>query len=368
MIPLSCSRILKQGAVAGHYRSSANAMRQLGQRVLVGNMYLPPSSPCGSTCAYPISFDALGLSCSNPGDGGLAPNNPLRGAQDPWNGPLTFWSGTSGNFSVEGADDWLYVAWVGGSVNCTTVRATYNIEVQQRNGTATMSILNTEQHERVVAGIVPDLANSTALTMNNLAGIRDGAFSVLLGNITHTQTSSDGPAAGLGFNPPSIELIASSSFVATNDGIRNITFRDDLPQRLNDYIANVSLSLLSMREAVSEVGAKCDVLSATALYAYDRTSLLVAYGAALLLTAACLGMTWLLTSRAARFHDGELEKESEDFSSLLVATRNPSLDTVAEAIIAGRRGKEGADPLRLRFGRLHEGSEGSRFGLLRDFE
>ncbi|KAJ7442307.1 hypothetical protein FB451DRAFT_113524 [Mycena latifolia] len=131
-----------------------------------------------------------------------------------------------------------------------------------------------------------------------------------------------------------------------------------MSQALQDLVANATLSFIHLNTGTTTVTAS--IPSTENVYLYNRTTLAVTYilSFALLLIISVLGMYCLISNG---------EASSNDFSHLLVATRNPKLDPVADTVERDPGlSSESAARTRLMFGEVEVPGRGTKsaFGLV----
>ncbi|KAF8196808.1 hypothetical protein K438DRAFT_1760280 [Mycena galopus ATCC 62051] len=112
-------------------------------------------------------------------------------------------------------------------------------------------------------------------------------------------------------------------------------------QALEQLIANATLSFVHLNTGNTTVTVA--VPSTDNVYLYNRRTLAITYllSLGILLLTSILGMYCLITNG---------EPSSNDFSQILVATRNPQLDVVADSVEADGLSSKASGRIRLQFG------------------
>ncbi|KAF7366802.1 hypothetical protein MSAN_00938500 [Mycena sanguinolenta] len=197
-----------------------------------------------------------------------------------------------------------------------------------------------------VGGQVHLLAIADAISAH-LQGslIIDGHFDTLTSTTLVMETNL--------FEPYNVETVGAIR--AANVGINTTAVVTDISQALQDFVANVTLGFVNL--AMGTVTVDASVNSQDLVYIYDRKTLIATYSStfAVLVLMSAIGMFCL-------FKNGE--SSSNSFSRLLLASRNPELDVVVDAMVENH-GLE-ADGMRLLYGAdLHPERGNPVFGLAR---
>ncbi|KAJ7241687.1 hypothetical protein B0H12DRAFT_1236931 [Mycena haematopus] len=146
---------------------------------------------------------------------------------------------------------------------------------------------------------------------------------------------------------------------SANPGINTTAVVKDISQALQDLVANVTLGFVNL--ATGNITVSASVNSQDLVYVYDHKTLILTYSTTflLLLVMSATGMFCLVNNG---------EPSSNAFSRLLVASRNPELDVVVEAMVVARGPGLDADVDRVRlvFGEdLHPNWGNPLFGIAR---
>ncbi|KAJ7241684.1 hypothetical protein B0H12DRAFT_1221488 [Mycena haematopus] len=238
------------------------------------------------------------------------------------------------------------------SVTVTAFHEPLNTTYRQANSgfAGTSLFANSAQPGSVfspgVGGQVHLLAIADAIS-THLQGslIIDGHFNTLSSTTLVTETNL--------FEPYDVETL--SAIGNANAGINTTAVVKDISQALQDLVANVTLGFVNLATGNTTVSAS--VNSQDLVYVYDHKTLIATYATTfvLLVAMSLIGMFCLLKNG---------EPSSNSFSRLLLASRNPELDVVADAMVA-KPGSE-ADGVRLVFGDDLDPQRGNPvFGLAR---
>lgn len=150
-----------------------------------------------------------------------------------------------------------------------------------------------------------------------------------------------------------------------------VTFPNDFPSAIQDLMANVTISLIDLRNypldpsITSEFNISSPIIqtlvpatftSYPAVYAYSHVALWQIYATSLGFTLICVTLGCLMLYRNGVA--GELS-----FTQVLVTTRNPTLDKISEgAGLGGKYITDQVQKVKVRYGRL-EGTDGIGFGM-----
>ncbi|KAJ7704020.1 hypothetical protein B0H17DRAFT_1193942 [Mycena rosella] len=156
----------------------------------------------------------------------------------------------------------------------------------------------------------------------------DGHFGTVVATTLMTQSNIFEP-----YDADSMAEIGGQIF-----GLNTTAAVTNVSQALQDLVANITLGFIHLNTGLTTVNA--NVISTDIVYIYDRETLLATYSVAffLLILMSAVGMFSLMKNG---------ESNSNTFSRILVALRNPELDAVADAVDGRPRERE-ADPSRLR--------------------
>ncbi|KAF7366796.1 hypothetical protein MSAN_00937900 [Mycena sanguinolenta] len=224
---------------------------------------------------------------------------------------------------------------------------------QNENGFGGTSLfLNSSQPGTVfspgVGGQVHLIAMADAIT-THLQGslIIDGRFDTLTSTTLVTETTL--------FEPYNVETL--SAVRAANVGINTTAVVTDISQALQDLVANVTLGFVSL--AMGNITVDASVTPQGLVYIYDRKTLIATYAVTfgILVAMSAVGLFCLVKNG---------ESSANSFSHLLLASRNPELEVVADAMVGERGPGAEARGMRLVYGDALHPERGNRvFGLAR---
>ncbi|KAJ7703989.1 hypothetical protein B0H17DRAFT_1040310 [Mycena rosella] len=120
-------------------------------------------------------------------------------------------------------------------------------------------------------------------------------------------------------------------------GLNTTAAVTNISQGLQDLVANVTLGFIHLNNGLTTVDAT--VASSDTVYIYNRKALLATYSVSFFLLVLTSGVGMFSLVRNG-------ESNSNNFSRLLVALRNPELDAIADAV-DGRPGEHDVDPRRV---------------------
>ncbi|KAJ6464022.1 hypothetical protein C8R45DRAFT_1175287 [Mycena sanguinolenta] len=199
-----------------------------------------------------------------------------------------------------------------------------------------------------VGGQVHLLTMADALS-THLQGslIIDGHFGTLTSTTLVTETTL--------FEPYDVETL--SEVGSANAGVNTTAAVTDMSQALQDLVANVTLGFVSL--ALGNITVDASVTPQGLVYVYDHKTLIATYAVTFIILVAMsvVGLFCLVKND---------EPSTNSFSQLLLASRNPELELVADAMV-GKRGPEAkARGVRLVYGDdLHPERGNRMFGLAR---
>lgn len=290
-------------AGAGFYSQPSSAMKSLATRCLVTGTFVSSPNPCRSTaCFYKTDLLAPAYQCtSHPGNSGAEPN----GGPIP---PVVKWRA---NTSDVGGVEELGITWESGNITCAPYNATYKLEVSH-NGTQTVKIAEVVYHNAIFINQTAWPKIDTSGVYNFLALI-ESLNKLLTGTIQYVVPASSLPRLDV-FDTS----VAESSFASINDTTLEI---GDVRAGVEGLLANMSISVMALAKDPPQ-RSTCTSTVPINVYTYDRRTLWLSYGAALLVTVLCLGVgiQSLLVNGGGH---------SESFSYIIQTTRSAELDRLA---------------------------------------
>ena len=385
------------------YISPSPNLVQTAIQVAASGQQVNWSSPCGTNCTYTISFVGPTYSCVN--TSGPIPPDLFNLTTYPENqayladwgndleyGPeaslywsAQYWSDLADASNTTPADGGNIGFWliyytlptplpsplegaVGLNldfhvVQCNISSANYTIDISFMNNIPTLhttvvplqsvtsGFLNAGQE---IAGLDP-LNTPEAILSMNLLMIHESLMHIFIGYIENSYLTI---APMLQFSRQT--LITSFKGAVNNIDINGTTlpsFADDLLTKTVDLLTNVTVSLVG---GGTNTGTSPRLTPGTetpwlAIYQYNPAKLWVPYGVALGLSAI-LGVIGIYMLAVNKFAG------TTAFMPILLATRNPTLDKLAEGASVGVYVPETLRNSRLKFGKLH-GTEHLSFGL-----
>ena len=331
------------------------SLAQIAVRVLTSGGLVPWNSPCGVNCSYAVSFLGPAYQCDELGPLATAPVNVTQLFREGWNTgvqPLPFlnesvlWLGLDdyGNATTP-TKLWLFYAQLNSTVRCTLYSATYNASITYTNN---IQSVETEVvlHAPIVNGEELYNAIGTPFDVSQFA-IHESIVACLGG--------------WFALEPSAFYLYSMAPLwagVASYSNETLISYPDDLSVKVEDFMKNVTTSLIYLQEdpdpevaaMIAKVNVPGTVVTVPPVYTYTKHVLWEIYGAALGTSLGCifLGACMLFYNRST----GQLS-----FSEVLLATRNPTLDRISETDDAQSFNKTA-----LRYGKL-EGNGRVCFGV-----
>jgi len=295
------------------------------RRVISQGTYMPPSSSCGGACRYNISFEAPALNCTNitstydfssftqpavpvhvsPGLGLSPPTFIYNGTQ--------MRNGTGIQVATLNTSDFTMSA-----VECLAYRASHEATVTHSNiSTSNINVFSTNLIE-----LVPNIDASISNNATGISQLANGAINLLNGTLyTSIYQGSLGSSAA-SFTQPS--PVMGSPLLILQDNLWRWTM--EMGTALPSAMQNISISLLSDDVAsaskvpiVVPVDSTC--FSDSTFYVYNRERLIITYGVAIAVAAACI-----VAGLWAVHRNGGVE-ESLSFSRLLGALVNSKMVT-----------------------------------------
>ena len=280
----------------GGFTGSSPAIESLAARVLTGGSYVSWPSPCGYNCTYNITYTAPKYQCSD--------------AQANGTDHVQKWQATD---TPGSAHDTLTLVWApddSGSMlssSCIPYNATYRLKIHYLDGVHGVDVLEETTHDPIATP--PDNAFNFGNGPANLAGVKNAFVKSIKGNVNY------GPSSGYYTDG----TLAGYSKMANLSGV--VPFFEDVPVLVEDYMRNMSISLLATTPPPPFASASCLTSTNVAVYQYKPTALMAGYGASFLvsLLSAIVGV------RAVLYLGGGA---GNSFSLVVSTTRNRKLDAL----------------------------------------
>lgn len=305
-------------------------IRQISVRVMGTGELISWPSPCGVNCSYTISFAGPAYECLEVGPlwslwaqsvnlTQLSIQAPNRGALPFLNSSVYYWGLEDWGNETSPVRIWVVVEQLNRTISCTLYNATYTTTISYINNVQTVQNLIT-RHNTLNGGAVLYSVPTTDYQQFalNLLLIHEAAAQLLRGAVYSSFNS-----AGLSSQASYWAGIAKWSRTGY------VEYPDDLPLKLEDFIANVTISLIDLRNyglsdvpgIVVDTVTPAKLLTHPAIYVYARKQLWQIYGTALGISSSCvlLGCYMLYKNETPGFLS---------FSNVLSATRNPTLDAL----------------------------------------
>ena len=276
------------------FRGSSPAIESIAARVLTGGSYISWPSPCGYNCTYTTTYTAPKYHCSD--------------AQANRTDYVLKWNATDTPGSTQ---DTLTLLWApddSGSMlasSCTPYNATYHLKINYVNGVHGVDVLEETVHDPIASPLNGTIASSNEGAAN-LAGVKDAFIKGIKGTVSY------GPSSGYYTDG----TLAGYSKMANLSGV---PFFENVPAMVEDYVRNMSISLLATTPPPPFASASCLTSTSVTVYQYKPTALMAGYGALFLvsLISALVGMRALLYLGGGGVNS---------FSLVVSTTRNRKLD------------------------------------------
>ncbi|KAH8916255.1 hypothetical protein BT69DRAFT_1355848 [Atractiella rhizophila] len=319
--PSSPSMVLDQHLGANAYTGPNAVINSTSLRTLGTGSFLSIPNPCGSGgCAYNVAVKAPMFKCEDVEGGYFNSTDPLPDRQ------LSglYWEG----YEVIGTDKsiTLVLAHRNGNTTCSPFYGMYDLKLSHQNDT--LSITNiTRNFVDPMTYIALNESNvffTSTQDIRNAFAIKDAVVGLLAGTIKVLPAST-------GVDTFFTSAVGASNFASyatvDSDPDGHGTFKTILnisrsvSSSAESLLTNVSISLLSL-PSVQRQDVHCDATANVQVWKYDRRTLWLAYGAALLTALGCT----IWGSYEVYRNGGGM---AIDFSMFLLTTRNESLNGVA---------------------------------------
>ncbi|KAF7356657.1 Catalase domain-containing protein [Mycena venus] len=357
---------------AGGLSSPSQALQRIATTALLDGTYSAPISPCApgaSVCTYSTSYVAPYFKCSDPVYGAYLSNPSFKPT-----GGVTLFNATY--LPSTSAGDQMLVAWSldnsdpafdgapgGYTVTCSTMNATYSVDVQHTSGTASGThtvdvssivlngVLNSDpstlrfQTSPLSNSENPDITRSQVLSGAVMLALE----AMLVGTIERSDSSQKDLGIFMTVNKT---MAAMSNLGRVDESARNFTAAPDMPGLITSLLQNVTIGLMSNNISDSATSATCVQSGTQNIYVYHPTTLWPPYAAAVVCAgfAALIGLSAVWSNQT---------KTDTSFTTMIQVTRNSALDAVPE---------EDPSRVRLRYGLITDGGEQRMaFGQLWNF-
>ncbi|KAK7042537.1 hypothetical protein R3P38DRAFT_319754 [Favolaschia claudopus] len=297
--------------------------------------------------AYLLAYDALSV-------GAGYRSSPLNFTVQNEPGKPYTWTLAYVPYLAENAADGALINASGSA--CVFYNATYQARTHYFNGTQESSTSILEFHDPLnttyrsgIQGFGTNFVQSSDLFQPgvgahiHLLAMADAISGHLQGSLTidghfgYVQSSTLLTETNI-FEP--YNVLTLSQVGSANPGLNTTAAAPNVSQALQDFVGNVTLGYVSLM--AGKTAAAVTVASKDLVYTYDAKTLIATYAASFLVLVVMsgLGMYCLISNG---------ESSSNSFSYLLLASRNPELDVVADSMV-GRNGQNQGNA-RLVFGR-----------------
>lgn len=294
------------------------------RRVILAGSYISPTTNCGNrACRYQVSYSAPAFNCSN-----ITSSYDFTAFREsPLNNSVLFYlyNGTiQNNGTVAQVASFNTSTGQLEAIECTAFSATYHATITHSN--VTQPTVDVDSMKLIDP--VPN--NVVALNSSNATGIMrlsNTAVNLLNGTIyANKNTASIGSMQGS--DEPPTPILNSPLLFFNHTAVR---WTMDMMDAIPSIMQNISLSLLSNEvqtasalgvQYFSPVNTQCSFNAD--FYHYQRSRLLVTYGAAALIAAACIAAgVWAVWRNGWR-------GETMDFSRMVDALVNARMFEAGE--------------------------------------
>ena len=263
--------------------------------MLTGGSYISWPSPCGYNCTYTTTFTAPKYQCSD--------------AQANGTDYLLKWNATD---TLGSTQDTLTLLWASddsGSMlasSCTPYNATYHLKINYVDGVHGVDVLEETMHDPIFF-LAHNILNDSGTGAANLLGVKNAFVKGIKGSVVYYRPLAEYQIDG---------TLAGYSKMANLDGI---PFFENVPTMVEDYVRNMSISLLATTPPPPFASASCLTSTSVTVYQYKLAALMAGYGALFLvsLISALVGMRALLYLGGGGVNS---------FSLVVSTTRNRKLD------------------------------------------
>jgi hypothetical protein len=188
--------------------------------------------------------------------------------------------------------------------SCTPYNATYRLKIHYVDGAHGVDVLEETTHDPIATPSAHNFGGGPA----NLAGVKDAFVKGIKGIINY------GPSSGYHTDG----TLAGYSKMANLSGV---PFFENVPALVEDYMRNMSISLLATTPPPPFASASCLTSTSVAVYQYKPAALMAGYGASFLVSL----LSALVGVRALFYLGGG---GVNSFSLVVSTTRNRKLDAL----------------------------------------
>ncbi|KAI0044310.1 hypothetical protein FA95DRAFT_1562370 [Auriscalpium vulgare] len=364
------------GTEPAYYGPLATTSRFVTQALVTQRLpSLTLPNPCPGNCTYRVSVDSMKMNC-NLIDATQAPAGlmqPLGGRATYWNAtvdpsdiPLSYGSAAPVDQTSAQVTAALpfFIGWnsseggTAGIARCNPAQARYDFEVKAVMGAQAVAYNVTYTGDPDQFVIVPHCASPNNLACQ-VSALAQAMRNQLVGSISTSDVSSVYLSTSLA------SAVASAAFLnQTVDPNPNTAATlyvwGDVLSGLDSLAANITAGLLNM--PLGMMDSQCTYDYTHVVYRYERLTLWIPYGIAILVVTICLAVGVVL------FRNVNPTNRTTSFSDTVLATRNPRLHSIFDDAALE---KAEADDMKevsyshVRFGKLMTGRMG--YGVKGDF-
>jgi len=303
------------------------AITRVAYQVLVSGGLVAWPSPCGVNCSYSFSFPGPAYKCLDLGPLASLPVNFTELSSDWYNNPLPFpvndsiywWALDDSANNSSPIRLWIVYGDLNHTVRCTLYNSTYDVNVTYTNNIQVVQ-KNIKTYDTVLDG--NDLAANFGTHFDVVLYMIHEGVVVAIGGWFADET-------GFFVAETAVDLWAGVTSYS-NDTL--ISFPNDIPVEVHDFMANLTISLVTLQAdsdpeisgLITQTSVPAIITTYPAVYTYSGRALWEIYGVALGVTVCCIAIGSFMA-----FKNGTTGQLC--FSQVLIATRNPTLDRIAEA-------------------------------------
>ena len=339
----------------------AATIQAISLRVMFAGGIIPWTSPCGMNCSYTFSFLGPAYQCVNLGPFSSTQvnltqiqNSGFLGVADhpPPNSTVLYYGIQDPGNETSPVGIWIFYDALNQTLKCDLYNATYTASVSYMDNHQTTQysldfhnliadgrllfsggLISAYQNEDLIADD-SFWARLNLLLLQGFAATQLTGWVVLMGDAVQLDSDVAYWPGVVRWSPPGVSLPPS-------DASQVLAF-DDLAANVQNYLANVTLSLINYRNANLNLSHLANVTSnliietitpATStsfplIFIYSRPILWQGYACALGFTTICVGIGAILL-----YTNGVAGRLT--FSQVLVTTRNPKLNKISEGAELG---------------------------------
>ncbi|KXG45552.1 uncharacterized protein PGRI_033190 [Penicillium griseofulvum] len=333
------------------YGGPAPSMSKIAAKTIVGGTPVEFASPCGQNCSYSTSFMGPAMSCETQsfklGQAVLGPGV----VHDIEHGDFFYyyaspdaeyksmiWVLSNQKQSRDGRPDILL---------CGTWNTTYNVDVTFSAGIPTFktTIGNLSEADKVDWGesfnnayyASVGIENATVRQALDMAAVRDSLYGNLAGIISMRLDEQNAFESNTSF------VLSNLVDMSVNEIKSTFSLKREIKTGVPELMQNITLSVMGRNTPTSTT--ECTSFQTELVYHYSPLWLLVPYfvGFGLSFLCASIGLYTLVA-------DGV--PVEDNFSQILVTTRNPALDEICGGLCLTSNQGEYLKEQRIRFGEL----------------